>query len=46
MMNQNDKNNNSNDTKKGNPAWDQHNKGNGESKNKKHDDHGCGCDHR
>jgi len=45
MMNQNQ--NKPNETEKGNPAWDQHNKDNGENKSKKHDDTdtdcGCGC---
>ncbi len=43
MMNQNQNPNKPNETKKGNPAWDQHNKDNGENKSKKNDDTGCGC---
>lgn len=41
MMNQNNNQNKPNETKKGDPAWDQHNKDNGE--NKKQSEHGCGC---
>ena len=40
MTHQNE--NKPNETKKGNPSWDQHNKGNGEN-NEKQKNTGCGC---
>jgi hypothetical protein len=37
-MNQNNNQNNGQKVPKGNPEWDQHNKGNGENKNRKQND--------